>query len=143
MKTSQARFIKSIVLSKGKQYKPAILPAGIGRGNLGDCFDWCMLQAMNNRHLCYVEGLAQNPEDPESFVYHAWLTDGIHAFDPTWKAIDNNGIERPLPVVYLGVEMDMMEVAAFVSHTKYKGILANQWRAPGIFEKMRIGELIA
>lgn len=136
MKKETANFIRGVVTKRGKHYKPALLPAGIKRGRPGDCFDWCMIQAMQHPEYRYVEGLAQDPDDLENFVYHAWLTDGKHAFDPTWMAIDNNGKEREMPIMYLGIELDMMEVAKFVSATEYKAVLANHWRAPELSKPM-------
>lgn len=143
MKKSTANFIRGIVSKQGIQYKPALLPKDIERGQPGDCFDWCMMQVLNNRDYRYVEGVAQDPTDPSNWVYHAWLTDGVHAFDPTWQAVDNNGIEHAVPTIHVGIEFDIKEVAEFVSVTEYKAVLANKWRAPELFKRMRKGELLA
>lgn len=136
MKRETANFIRGVVTKRGKQYEPALLPAAIKRGVPGDCFDWCMIQAIENPSFRYVEGLAQDPKDPENFVYHAWLTDGKYAFDPTWMATDDNGRELRLPIAYIGIEFDMMEVAKFVAATEYKAVLANHWRAPELSKPM-------
>lgn len=142
MKRSTADFIQRIVISRGKEYTPALLPEGIKRGRPGDCFDWSMIQTLKNKQYRYVEGLAYNPHRPGEWVYHAWLTDGVHAFDPTWMATDVFAIEKPVPTVYIGIEFDIMEVAKFVKETEYKAVLANHWRAPELFAAMRKGELL-
>ena len=112
-------------MSKGKSYIPAIAPKHLERGKVGDCFDTCVLAAV--RHgVKYVEGAARNPLTKE-WILHAWVTDGVHAWDLTWQA-NINGVEQPVPTEYIGLEMDTRLVVDFMRATKYKGILDNAWR---------------
>lgn len=134
MKESTANFIRHVVTKNGKQYIPALLPEDIERGRPGDCFDHCAVQVYKNRHYKYVEGIASNPEDPEEFIYHAWITDGTHAFDPTWQANDDSFKEHPIPSTYIGIEVEILELVRFLTKVGYKGILANHWRNPELFE---------
>jgi hypothetical protein len=118
-----------LVLDNGKSYKTAMLPADIEQGPLGQCFDWCALQAVQHRNYRYVEGVASDPTDPDNWILHAWLTDGEHAFDPTWYAESTeDAVRRPVPSDYIGIEMDILDVAAFMRVTGYQGILGNYWR---------------
>ena len=118
-----------VVMIHGKQFKPAILPSEIKRGKMGDCFDVCILNAMNNKKYKYVEGFVRNPKDKDHWIMHAWLTDGEHAFDPTWIALDKRDKkEIPIPTIYVGIEMNTMKVAEFLLEVKYKSVLANGWR---------------
>lgn len=121
-----------LIITRGKTYKPALLPLNIERGKLSECFDWCALQAMKHPEYSYVEGLASNPEDPENYILHAWLTDGVHAYDPTWQA--TKGIdEKPVPSHYIGIEMPTLKVLMFMQATGYQGVIANRWRAPKLW----------
>lgn len=130
------RKIAKIVVDNGQFYKPAVLPSDIPRGMPGQCFDWCALQAVKNRKYSYVEGLATDPDDQSSWILHAWLTDGVHAFDPTWGAFDDDGVEHPVPAQYLGFEMDTVKVAKFMKATGYQGIIANSWRNQELFKEI-------
>lgn len=112
------------IFKNGKQYKPALCPSNIIRGKVGDCFDVCLLNAVKFGYG-YVEGLAMNPNNKEEWILHAWLTDGDNAFDPTWKAIDNEGVEKPIPTVYFGLPMDTFRVFDFVKETEYKSVIEN------------------
>lgn len=126
----------------GKFYEPALLPEGIERGDVGKCFDTCMMAAIRNPHLRYVEGVAMTFAGKDmvakikgKWVLHAWLTDGEKAFDPTWYALDPEGKERVMPTVYVGIEMDIRDVAAFVKATEYQGVIANRHRHPELSRK--------
>lgn len=121
----------------GKTYQPALLPEGIERGRVGKCFDTCMMAAMRNRNLRYVEGIAMTVAGRDmldklkgKWILHSWLTDGEKAYDPTWLAKDPHGNEVPMPTAYIGIEMDIKDVAAFVSNTEYAGVIANRHRNP-------------
>lgn len=125
-----------LILSKGKQYTPALLPADIPRGKLHDCFDHCAIAAAKNfRKYKYVEGLARHPLKPEEWILHAWLTDGTHAFDPTWQCFDQDKVEQPVPTIYIGLEIDLLALANFMKVTGYKSIFANAWRNPALAAK--------
>lgn len=125
--------IAQFVINNGKTYKPAILPADIDRGNPGDCFDWVALQVTRHPEYKYVEGLANTPNDPSYYTLHAWLTDGEHAFDPTWMATDGDGVERAVPAHYIGIEIDINDVIRFLKVTGYKSLIANGHRAPELW----------
>lgn len=116
--------IAEYILKNGKQYKPALCPAFITRGKVGDCFDICLLNALHSE-LRYVEGIAKHPKKEHEWILHAWLTDGVHAYDPTWRAETADKTEIPVPTFYVGIEMDTEGVARFVQATKYKSVIAN------------------
>lgn len=118
-----------------KTYTPALLPGRIKRGPVGMCFDICALTCMRQREFTYVEGLATDPSDPDNVILHAWVTDGVHAFDPTWDAIDDDGLHHPVPSLYQGIEMDIMLVAKFMKTTGYQCVIANHHRAPELADK--------
>lgn len=123
------RFIR-FVKQNGKAYEPADLPGTIKRSSIGDCFDCCVVNAMQTEYR-YVEGIAII--DGQTF-HHAWLTDGIHAFDPTWYAY-YGGEKLRVPAEYIGIEMSIIAVAKFMSATKYKSIFSNGWRNPRLAEE--------
>ncbi len=129
---------EKIIEDYGREYKAALLPDDIERGAPGICFDWCALQAVKNRKYGYVEGVALDPdlikEGKERWILHAWLTDGEHAFDPTWMATDDDGKQQPLPSVYIGIAMPILAVATFMRLTGYQGVLANRWRLPDMVD---------
>lgn len=125
--------LAQFIINNGHTYTPALLPADIERGKVGDCFDWCALQASKNKQYKYVEGLASTPDDPEFYTLHAWLTDGDKAFDPTWQAFDNDGVQHPVPSHYFGIEIDIYDVHRFMKATGYKSLLANGHRAPELW----------
>lgn len=132
---------RTLVVMWGKKYKPAILPADIKRGKLGMCFDWCALQTAElNPKYRYVEGIASSPEDNNQWILHAWMTDGVHAFDPTWSATqDFSGKEVPMPSEYIGIEFNIFQVFNFMKLTGYQGLLANRWRAPEFWDSIKQG----
>lgn len=121
--------IEKFVRACGKHFVPRVCPRHIRRGAVGDCFDHCILVAME-QDMLYCEGIAENPLTGE-WMYHAWLTDGngVFAFDPTWKFLGkyNEGeeIEFPMPIKYIGVAMEPTDVSKFMIATGYKGVLAN------------------
>lgn len=124
-----------MALSMGKEYKSATLPADLSRGKAGNCYDHCIIAAAfsNNPEYRYVEGVAMDPFS-KTWILHAWLTDGIHAFDPTWLAL-LNGKEAAVPTTYIGIEMNTKAVAAFIKKTKHKAVLANAWMDPELANK--------
>lgn len=135
--------IVEFVLRIGKRYKPALLPPEISRGETGKCFDTSLIEALRSSgRYRYVEGVAMAYAGRDmldklkgTWVLHGWLTDGVHAFDPTWYALDPQKVEVPFPGIYIGIEMDPMRAAAFVRETEYQGVLANAWRNPKLAEK--------
>lgn len=141
MKANLDRTTKIIVLQLGQEYEPAVLPSDIPRGQVGNCFDWCALQtAKLHPKYGYVEGIVSNPENPKEWVLYGWMTDGVHAFDPTWNAIkDVTGKEVPMPSVYIGIGFDIRAVRDFIKLTGYQGILANRKRAPELWKVIKKG----
>lgn len=129
--------IKKAILRYGKTYEAAELPDDIERGPTGKCFDWCMVQVINSKgKYRYVEGFASAPQDGR-LTLHAWLTDGEHAYDPTW-GIENTetGHVHHMDLRYVGVEMDIKDVMIFVQRTTYQGLLGNRWRWPEYVDDM-------
>lgn len=114
----------------GKEYEPALLPADLKRGRVGWCFDNSIIQLTDpdlRKKYRYVEGIARATPD-EPLTLHAWLTDGIHAFDPTWWAFGLHNELRIMPGYYCGIEMDAIAVMEFMFETEYQGIISNGWR---------------
>ena len=120
----------NFIFSKGKQYRPASLPEGVFRMKLHHCFDNCASVAIDGKYR-YVEGLVRDPRSRDRWVLHAWLTDGEHAFDPTWGMITPAGW-TPILTEYIGFEMPFDRVARFMHRTQYAGIFANAWRDPSL-----------
>lgn len=127
MKAKLTKEQMEYIVDRGMEFVPATLPRDLERHPIGTCFDACAIQAIKNRKYRYVEGIAK-PLNGD-WTLHAWLTDGVQAFDPTWQTIDNlTGKEVPFAGVYIGIEMDTIEVAKFMKATGYQGIIANRWR---------------
>ncbi len=125
-------------LSKnGRPYKPGLVPPWIPRGEVGDCFDTCMMAVVNDASLRYVEGVARKPGTKE-WVLHAWVTDASGlAFDLTWKAFDRKTNEEiPVPTDYIGIEIDINLLVDFVRATEYKSVLSNYWRNRELSDKI-------
>lgn len=121
----------------GKEYIPALLPADLKRGRVGWCFDDSIIQLTDPRlrqKYRYVEGLARSTPD-EPLVLHAWLTDGVHAFDPTWWAFGIFKEPRVVPGYYVGIEMPAMDVMRFMSATTYQGVIGNGYRNKKLAQK--------
>lgn len=129
------KIIIPIIEKYAHSFLPAKLPNDISRGEVGDCFDCCMTQAIFGGVYKYVEGIATL--DGENWFHHAWLTNAlkIYALDPTWIATDKEtGEEIEPPIIYLGIEFETADVLAFVEKTKMKGILQNRALAPQLFD---------
>ena len=124
--------MRETIHKKSKHMYSAPLPADIARGEIGDCFDHCVVQALISKgKYKYVEGLVYINKE---WIYHAWLTDeqGINAFDPTWKMETGTGEVKNIPssfAHYLGVIMDLEKVIEFMKKTEYKAVLKNYYRA--------------
>ena len=113
----------------GKVYTGKQLPEGMSRGPMGHCFDNCALRASMRRDLRYVEGIAALPG--QEWKLHAWLTDGIHAYDPTWYAVNRlTKKEVQHPAIYIGIELPIEKVLTFMRRTQYQAVIANGWRDP-------------
>lgn len=111
----------------GKRYKPALCPEFIERGKVGECYEMSLAMAYINKQVRYVEGIAVAP-DTKEWILHAWVTDGEHAYDPTWRAFNGDKHEVPVPTVYIGIELDTDLSLEFFVSTGYKGIFANYKR---------------
>lgn len=118
----QLKEIKKIIARRGKMYEPALLPKNLKRGRVGECFDTCTVLAYKNPAFRYVEGIARVSK---KWIHHAWLTDGVKAYDPTWISFDNEGKEVAIPGEYIGIEMNVRDVGAFMMKTGYCSIFAN------------------
>lgn len=129
--------IQKMVERYGQEYTPALLPKDIERGPLGKCFDTCLVNIVFNPKYQYVEGMAEDAHHPGTWLYHSWLTDGVHAFDPTWTVIDNpSGEERVMPIRYVGIPMPGAFVMYFNQETQYAGVLGNRAKHPKAVDKM-------
>lgn len=123
--------IQDWILQHGKRYNPVGLPKWATSGAVGDCFDVSILNAMQHKqmNIKYVEGFARNPLTGK-WIYHAWISFGNFAYDPTWVRIID-GEKYAVKTEYIGIEMDTHSVAEFMMETGYKGVLANAWRSMG------------
>lgn len=121
--------IQQYIMKHGKQYQPATCPEYIKRGEVGDCFDTCVLNLLTNKHLRYIEGLAAHPFEENVWILHSWLTDekGEVAYDPTWMN-NYNGEALPVLTIYMGIEIPTDTLLKFMRTTEYKSIMANGWR---------------
>ncbi len=132
------------ITDNGKEYDPHQIPEGILdiRGEVGDCYDTCLLAVVKYPHLRYVEGLARNPLTGE-WILHAWVTDEDDklAFDLTWKAVNKETKQEIfIPTTYIGVQMNTKLVVEFVKTTEYKGVFANHFRNPDLMKRLLINK---
>lgn len=132
MKNFQA--FKEYVELHGFPHSPAYLPKNVIRGRVGDCFDCCIINAMRSPEYKYVEGIAKSPKTGE-WIYHAWLTNGRDAFDPTWKLV-MGGEDHPVPTEYIGIQMETKDVTKFMLDTEYKALFENGWRNAELANKV-------
>jgi len=124
-------------------FEPVPLPDDIERGEVGACFDTCALLALKSKGKYeYCEGMVHiiHPGQTNEWLYHAWLTDKDHkyAYDPTWLAVDDYGVERAIPGLYKGVVLPIGLVAEFMKQSGYQGIFANKHRAPDVYKKIEL-----
>ncbi len=124
-------FTKRTVLQHGRRYIPAAPPADLKDFPPGKCFDGAWMNAyLTDGRYTYVEGLALNPDTHDEWIHHAWVTDGVHAYDPTWhRTVNATGEKLAVTTVYIGIPMDMMAVARFVKGTNgYVSVMGNRHR---------------
>ncbi len=141
-KSEITKLIEDIVKKHGKSYVLALLPDDLERGKIGDCFEHCLFSAFlsqrvnNKRAYYYVEGIAGC--EAIGFAHHAWLTDGNHAYDPTWYVIcDDSGKRVDISMFsYFGIELGAVDTLRFFKETGYKGFLNNRERAPEMFDRI-------
>lgn len=126
---------QNYIIANGKKYVPALLPDDLDRGEMHQCFDNSIIRVINSKKYKYVEGFAYHPITYKKY-YHAWLTDGIHAFDVTWRAEKDTGENVPLPFIYIGIEFETNDIIEFMVKTGYKGIYENEWRFPNYLKKI-------
>jgi len=119
--------IEKFVLENGRPYIPAIRPSDIPQMKLNHCYDNCIQIVITNSKYEYCEGVVELKNGRR--ILHAWLTDGIRAYDPTWIAF-KDGEEVAMPGTYIGFTMNLFKVAKFMGETEYAGVLANAWRSP-------------
>lgn len=126
-----------LIIDNGRRYIPALLPPDISRFRPGMCFDASAIQALKSGgKYGYVEGLALDADDHSRWLLHAWMTDGVYAFDPTWAAEDPDTLQQqPMPTIYVGIQMDVEAVGRFMVATTYQGVIFNRWRNPTLADK--------
>lgn len=121
------------IKENGFNYRPAVPPGILIRGQVGDCFDASIMNVLANG-FTYVEGIAKNPLTGE-WIHHAWVTDGsAKAFDPTWK-MSMHGIEVAMPTEYIGIPLKTTAVLNFMRETEYKALFENGWRNMKLFRQ--------
>lgn len=128
-------YLRDLILRHGKSYRPQVLPPDLVRMNMNQCFDNCLAQTFLSDKYGYVEGIAtvMKPDGTIEATAHAWITDGVNAFDPTWLA-ERGADEVPMPATYVGVELDALAVAGYVMATGQAGVIANRTLKPGLYE---------
>jgi hypothetical protein len=120
------KYITNLIDRHGVCYEPALLPDDLRYGKLHHCFDVALIAALHSDgKYQYVEGLARTFRD-EEWTVHAWVTDGTHAFDPTWRATDKDGNFIVLPVLYFGLPLDTELASKYVLKTGQAGIIPNR-----------------
>jgi hypothetical protein len=130
------KYITNLIDRHGVCYEPALLPADLTHGKLHHCFDVALLAALHSDgKYQYVEGLARTYHE-DQWTVHAWLTDGTHAFDPTWRALDPQGKDILLPVLYFGVPLDIKLASKYVMKTGQAGIIPNRHAEPLMFKTL-------
>jgi len=127
--------IQDYIFKHGKRYEPANFPPDLEKGEVGDCYDTCILNVVKNPKYRYVEGIAAHPFKENVWIMHAWLTDGVHAYDPTWR-IEYKQDDLPVLTLYYGIEMDTAKVVEFMRATEYKSVMGNGWRNLEISEQI-------
>lgn len=135
--------IRLIIDRLGQPYTPAPLPDDILRGLTGTCFETCAVNTFRNMpKYTYVEGRCWSLTD-KTWRLHAWLTDGVYAYDPTWGVQDNRtGNIKHYPAEYFGLPFDTHTVFKFMLETKRQGLLANMDLYPGpVNEALKLREL--
>jgi hypothetical protein len=119
---------------KGKVYLPAgRLPDDLEYGQPGECFATCLLAAIaSNGKYRYCEGVGIFMD--EAYV-HAWLTDGLFAYDLTWR-IELE--DRPIAVSagYKGHELDLEACRRFVMSSRRGGIVPNRELRPRLYKNV-------
>lgn len=127
---NQLRYDQAVefILRRGVNFKPGTKPAKLTFGDIGSCYDTCILAVLKNPELYYVEGVAK-PPGYTKWVPHAWVSDGKLAFDLTWKAFQGD-TPVPVPAEYVGIIIPTTKAAMFYSETRYKAIIMNAWRDP-------------
>lgn len=129
IKRDPSRAEVELVLQHGRRFIPALLPMDIQRMEPGMCFDASAIQSLkSDGKYGYVEGIALDPDNHDKWMIHAWMTDGTHAFDPTWAATGPDGRLQPVPTMYIGIEMEIVMVCGFMMATEYQGVIPNRWR---------------
>lgn len=139
MKAKLTTKTQELIEKRGRLFNSAPLPNDIPHGRVGWCFDDCFVRAWQSMgKYQYVEGIASDPKT-HKWVLHAWLTDGICAFDPTWCYWDEKTGRRydmPLPSSYIGIVMPIDKVRQFMEQTTYQGVIANRHRAPELAKEL-------
>lgn len=139
MRRSKKRIAAGIVGKHGKPFESRLLPRTMKHGQISKCFDHTFIIALkSNGQYKYVEGFATDPENPDHWFVHAWLTDAGErfAYDTTWRCYDDAGLEFPVPSTYVGIVMDINLVAQFVKQTGYQSVLMNRHRAPELWAQI-------
>lgn len=119
--------LAGFVRRHGHEYIPSLLRDDMHRGPINHCFDNCTVAALASKgKYQYVEGITEDPRERGRWIHHAWISDGLHAYDLTWQALDSNNVEVPMPSRYIGIPMSAERVAAFMIATQYASVLANR-----------------
>lgn len=130
-------YIIELTNKHGIEYVPAVLPKDLWRGKLGHCFDNAFLQAVRNPKYRYVEGITTVYNHGKiTTAVHAWLTDGLYAYDPTWVAYGYNNREVALPALYRGIELDLDTVTRFILATGRQGVITNRDLKPQLYKQV-------
>lgn len=125
--------IIDLIVKHGDFFHSEVPPDDFIRGKVGDCYDSSVANLMRYPDKYeYVEGVAFHPK-LRKWVFHAWvaLKNGKHniCYDPTWMCV-KEGVERGVPLPYIGVRMEKKALFRFMADTEYHGVFANYWRNP-------------
>lgn len=120
--------ILKFLLKYGKEYTLAPLPTDIPKSKRGYCYERCMALAIKNKKYTYVEGIGidKSPEYEGSneYLMHAWLTDGVHAYDPTWARRNGKELYYAPVSKYFGIEIPTKYIDSFLDESQPFGALS-------------------
>jgi hypothetical protein len=100
--------IEDFILKNGKQMKEGVLPKGVKRGKMMDCFKNAF-ELAQEKGYSYCEGYAFSM----LHTNHAWCLHDGKVVDPTWT----DGVD------YFGVEFPMNTVRKIILKSEHYGIL--------------------
>lgn len=107
---------RDFIAAYGQPFKAQKLPAGIEKGRQNECYRNASLLVMDNEDYDFVEGYADTPGLPFTFM-HAW------AVDKQGNVIDNTW-ENPEKSRYFGVRYNRAKYMKSLYKAKVYGVMS-------------------